>query len=173
MAALRRKMIRRWGVPILSALGMGISGYLWAIDITGDPALCLGSADCEVVSTSPYARIMGVPVALLGLGLYAILLVLSLAPSRLPQPLPLYSFLAIYGLSLAGVLFSAYLTYIEVFVLRAICPWCVASAVDLALIWILATWLSLKPTEIAKAGGSKEIRALPAQAQKTRRGSSH
>ncbi|MBI3286570.1 MAG: vitamin K epoxide reductase family protein [Chloroflexi bacterium] len=146
MAVAWKGRIRRWGIPILTALGMGISGYLLAIDLTGDPALCLGSADCEVVSTSPYARIMGVPVALLGLGLYAILLVISLAPSRLPQPLPLYSLLAIYGLSLAGVLFSAYLTYIEVFVLRAICPWCVASAVDLALIWGLATWLAPKPT---------------------------
>ena len=124
-------------IPALALLGIGISGYLTYVKFNHKIAVCLGLGDCEIVQTSRYSEILGIPIALLGLGLYAALLV-AWAWGRRPD-----AWLAdqvpwvLFGLSLAGTLFSAYLTYLEVFVIRAICPWCVASAAVVTVLCVL------------------------------------
>jgi uncharacterized membrane protein len=132
---------------------MAVSGYLLWVHWAGADALCSGLGGCEIVNTSPYAEVAGVPVALVGLVGYALLLALGLwawlpvgrpaqADATGPSALWLIP-LAIFGLSLVGLLYSAYLTYVEVFVLGALCPWCVLSALIISGIFI-ASWRGLQ-----------------------------
>ena len=80
-----------------------------------------GSGRCQSVQASSYATIFGVPVAALGLVSYSGLLLAALLRGEAGVYLGLL-------VALVGTLFSAYLTYLEVFVIHAICEWCVASA---------------------------------------------
>jgi uncharacterized membrane protein len=131
---------QRW-ITLLSVLGIGVSGYLTYIHYSGDPILCGGSNSCELVNSSRFAFIgplpgVGfIPVAALGLGAYITILVLSLIKSDENRLWPAQ---LIFGFSLMGVLFQAYLSYIELFVLHAICYWCVGSQIIVLLIFILA-----------------------------------
>jgi uncharacterized membrane protein len=90
------------------------------------------------VNTSQYSEIWGIPIALLGAGAYLVIIVLLLLEER-SELMREYSPLLVFGLSLVGVIYSIYLTYIEVAVLRAICPYCVISAVVLVLLLVLST----------------------------------
>ncbi len=128
----------RWtelAIPVLSFLGMLVAAYLTWIHWSGSKAFCAGVGDCETVNTSRYAEVAGIPVALLGFGMYLLLFGLSWYRRRADLDRAATLGLAIFGLSLAGVLYSAYLTYIELAVLHAICPWCVTSAVIITLIF--------------------------------------
>jgi len=128
----------RWtefAIPVLSFLGMLVAAYLTWIHWSGSKAFCAGVGDCETVNTSRYAEVAGIPVALLGFGMYLALFTLSWYRRRADLDLAATLGLAIFGISLAGVLYSAYLTYIELAVLHAICPWCVTSAVIITLIF--------------------------------------
>ncbi|MBS1252678.1 MAG: Vitamin K epoxide reductase [Anaerolineales bacterium] len=137
-AALGAAPARDWSgllIPVASLLGMIVSAYLTWVHWGGSTALCTGVGDCEAVNSSTYAEVSGIPVALLGFGMYLTLFALSMY-SRRPAPgMASTVALAVFGISLAGVLYSIYLTYIEVAVLHAICPWCVTSAVLIALVF--------------------------------------
>jgi uncharacterized membrane protein len=110
-------------VTLASAL---VSGYLSLARALGEAAVCGPSRGCEIVATSEYSEVLGIPVAFLGLGLSLVLLVLAglwwLRRER-------RALLVAYGLLLLATLGVAYLTYLELFVIEAICPWCVAYAV--------------------------------------------
>jgi uncharacterized membrane protein len=107
----------------VAAAGLLVGAYLTWNQLRGVAPACVGSGSgCETVQTSRYAEILGFPVAALGLLAYAgLLLSAAIGGERS----------ALFGLfvALVSVLFSAYLTYLELFVIGAICQWCVASAV--------------------------------------------
>jgi len=104
----------------LSVLGAAIAGYLVCVHFAEVRPFCVGrGGGCERVQSSPYAKLAGVPVAAIGLAGYLAILASLALPDR-----SLTAFLALVG---AG--FSAYLTYLELAVIDAICQWCVASAV--------------------------------------------
>ncbi|MER3543122.1 MAG: vitamin K epoxide reductase [Chloroflexota bacterium] len=124
-------------ILILSALGILIAGYLTYVHIAQAKPYCAGLGDCERVNTGPYSQIAGIPVALLGLLAYAALFGAALIVLR-GGPGAEMAALAVFGLALFGVLFSGYLTYLEIFIIRAICPWCVASAITITLIFLLS-----------------------------------
>lgn len=131
--ALRRLL----GALLIGSLaGLGVSLYLTYTYTQGATIAC-PDGGCSAVQSSPYAWIAGIPIPTLGALLYLVLIgviILALRPTqRLAELL-----LAIFGLSLAGVLFSGYLTYLELFVIHAICTWCVISAVIMVLIFGLA-----------------------------------
>ena len=109
----------------LGALGLAIAGYLTWVHFSGALALCAGAGGCETVQASRFATVAGVPVALLGLALYLALLVLAAWRTARGPAAPDGVRLALFGLALAGTLYSAYLTYLELFVIGALCPWCV------------------------------------------------
>ncbi len=88
--------------------------------------------DCEKVNFSAYSEIAGVPISLLGLGMYLSMGTLAVARLRRPD-LRSAVWLLLLVLTASGTLYSAYLTYIEIFVLQAICPWCVVSAILITL----------------------------------------
>ncbi len=120
---------------ILSILGLLISGYLSATKLLGTSTVCLGgSGSCELVQNSAYASLMGIPVAYLGLLTYLGLLALLLIKVADWKELGLVAAQLFLGLAIIGALFSAYLTYVELFVIYDICQWCVASAI---VSWLL------------------------------------
>jgi uncharacterized membrane protein len=107
---------------VLAAVGLGIGAYLTWTHFLGVPPVCIsGSGGCETVQASRYATIFGVPVAALGVAAYTGLLLSAVLRGGAGV---FVGFL----ISLVGTLFSAYLTYLEVFVIHALCQWCLASA---------------------------------------------
>jgi uncharacterized membrane protein len=112
----------RVGLGALAVVGLLISAYLTWVHYAGVAPVCVGgSGGCETVQTSSYATIFGVPVAVIGLVGYTGLL---LSASLRGEVGVYLGFLV----ALVGTLFSAYLTYLELFVIHAVCEWCVASA---------------------------------------------
>lgn len=131
-------MIHRMTAALLSLTGLFISAYLYLYKVGKIGSLACGTGGCETVQWSPWSRIAGIEVALVGLVGYATLLVLCLAalqPTMMDRRAPA-SLLAV--LSGIGVLFTLYLTYLELFVIHAICRWCVASGVIIVGIFIFS-----------------------------------
>jgi len=130
----------------LAVGGVAVAAYLTLVHYRDELLVC-STGGCETVQKSPYAEIRGIPVALLGLGMYIVitgLLVLrQIRPERADQ-----TTLAIFGLALAGTVFTIYLTYLELFVIDAICQWCVLFAI---ITWVLTlvegtrAWRTLLP----------------------------
>jgi len=128
----------RLAICLLALIGLADSAYLTILKVQlMSQGIGCPFGDCDVVNQSPYALIAGVPVALLGFVTYAIILALGLfwydAQGSWERRLG-WGLLAVSGW---GVLFSVYLTAIELFVLRAICPFCLVSAVAITAIFAL------------------------------------
>lgn len=122
-------------ITLLALIGLFVALYLWAHNagLTG-PIVC-GVGDCATVQSSEFAHIGPVPVSAIGVLGYVVLMALSFAglqPAHRESPV-------IGGLLLAGsaggVAFSAWLTYLEAFVIHAWCQYCVASAIIITLIF--------------------------------------
>jgi uncharacterized membrane protein len=131
-------MIHRMAAALLSLTGLFISAYLYLYKIGKIGSLACGTGGCETVQWSPWSRVAGIEVSLLGLLGYALLLVLCLAalqPSMVHRREPALLLAALSGIA---VLFTIYLTYLELFVIHAICRWCVASGVVIVAIFILS-----------------------------------
>lgn len=131
-----------WLMLLLAVGGIGISAYLtWGYTAPGATLACGGSQGCDAVKNSIYANFWGIPLPLIGLAYFVTLLVLVIFQQQLVAGrrawLP-YIALAIFGLSLMGVLYSAYLTYLELFVIYAICRWCVTLAIVTTIIMFLS-----------------------------------
>ena len=120
----------------LSLIGLADSIYLTYVKLAAS-GVCVAFADCETVNNSIYSQINGIPIAALGAVAYVIMLVVLLLESQIDF-LEFNGPLIILGLSLFGVLYSAYLTYLEIYVIRAICPFCVVSAVVLVFMLVLS-----------------------------------
>lgn len=134
-----RTMLARWGVPVLAAAGLTDSAYLALLHQAGDLPPCGGYAGCADVNSSPYAELFGVPIAAFGAGLYLLLLVVGLGRMRIQGPSRGLATLLLYGLVLGAAVFMAYLTGIELFVLHAVCYWCLGlAAITLLLLIVTA-----------------------------------
>ena len=132
--------VTKWAVPALAALGLVDAGYLSILHWQGEAPPCWGYAGCAQVNSSVYATIFGVPVAALGGLLYIVLLSLGiwrLLGSKLIWP---YSTLLLNALTLAATVFMGYLTGVELFVLRALCYWCLGMAAISLLLLALTLW---------------------------------
>ena len=128
----------RWGLSAgFAFLGLLDSVYLTWIKLANAAYTCSNIGDCETVNNSSYSVVGGIPIAALGAVAYAVILLMLLLdrrPSGRSEPLRF----GVFGLSLAGTLYSAYLTYVEVAILKAICPFCVASAVIMTALLVLS-----------------------------------
>ena len=128
----------------IAALGTAISAYLVWVHYSGSLALCIGVGGCEAVQTSRFSMIGEMPVALVGFG--GFLSILAVAIARVVTWRAELD-LALFGLSLAATLYVLYLSWVEVFVLGAICPWCVAVAVCAVATFAIAATAVLRPRQ--------------------------
>lgn len=145
-----------WNVltPLLLLAGLGVALYLSYVETQMVEAVCGPVGDCNTVQSSPYARLFGVlPVGVLGtagyVGILAAWLLNRLGRGRLAELAPA----AALFMALFGVLFSLYLTYLEPFVIRAVCIWCLSSAGIITLLMLL----SLAPALHALAPDDEEF----------------
>ena len=131
-------MIRRQAIVLLTLVGLCVATYLWLYKIGVLGQLQCGTGSCEFVQASRYAELFGLPVALYGAGGYAALFAVGLAglQPRFVADRRVARLLA--ALATVGFGFTLYLTGIELFVLRAICRWCVASAAIMTTVWLLS-----------------------------------
>lgn len=128
-----RKMI-----VALSLVGVVIASYLSWVKFSDTEAFCGGVGNCSSVQTSAYAYLMGIPVAYLGLLAYLAILGVAVFNLKATPEQRSWSDLLLFGLAVGGFAFSTYLTYTELFILHEICPWCVASFLNLIIITVLA-----------------------------------
>jgi uncharacterized membrane protein len=130
----------------LDVVGLLIASYLSLVELQGDLPYCGPLHGCETVAQSPYARIAGVPVAVFGVGLSLSLLVLAVAWIRSGRIALLG---AHYALSLVGVVFEIYFTYIEVAVIGAVCVWCATYGASLVARFAVALWVWVRRDQYA------------------------
>lgn len=112
----------------LDVLGFAIAGYLSVVELQGALPYCGPLKGCEEVALSEYARIGGIPVAVFGVVLSMTLFALAIWWMRSDR---IELLAAHYGLSLLGVVFEVYFSYLEVFVIGAVCIWCTAYGASL------------------------------------------
>jgi uncharacterized membrane protein len=121
---------------IAAIIGALDAAYLTWVKLSHNEKLCApGLGDCFTVNTSRYSEVYGIPIAIFGLVAFLTIIFILLWESRIPF-LQENGSLALFGISLVGVIYSAYLSYIEEFVLHAWCPYCVLSAIMILTIFI-------------------------------------
>lgn len=135
VAALRHPAALLAGLDLV---GLTIASYLSTVELAGGLPACGPLHGCQEVAQSQYARIGGVPVAVGGVVLSLVLLALAVAWWRTGSPALLA---AHYGLSLAGVMFEGYFTYLELFVIREVCVWCASYGMSLVARFLVALWV--------------------------------
>jgi uncharacterized membrane protein len=121
-----------FGLPLVlvTVAGLFVSGYLVLIHALGESPVCGPVQGCDTVTTSKYSEVLGIPVAAFGLALSIVLVSCAVVWWRRADRRPL---LIAYGLLLLATLAVAYLTYLELFEIHAICAWCVTYAITVIL----------------------------------------
>ena len=133
-------MSRRMLMALVALIGVFLSLYLTMFKLGYIGTLACGSGSCETVQLSKWGDFLGVPVAAWGVGYYAIVLGLAFAgvQVRYESSARLTNWL-VYVTG-AGLLFSLWLTYLELFVIHALCRWCLGSAAMTLVLFLLALW---------------------------------
>jgi uncharacterized membrane protein len=131
-------MIYRMSAALLSLAGLFISAYLYLYKLGRIGSLACGTGGCETVQLSSWSRIAGVEVSLIGLLGYAALVALSLASLQATNELPQWPMKLMAVAAGVGVIFTSYLTYLELFVIHAICRWCLASGFVILAIFVVS-----------------------------------
>ena len=144
-------MRHRQAIALLALVGFGIALYLWLYKMGYIGRLQCGTGSCEYVQTSSYGDLWGVPVAFYGVVGYAVIFAVALTglqPALLSRRWPTQ---LVAVLAAGGLLFSIYLTYVELFVLHAICRWCVGSAVVITMMTLIAVPAALRREQGARS----------------------
>ena len=138
----------------LDVIGLVIAAYLSVVELQGDLPYCGPLKGCEEVALSEYARVGGIPVAVFGVALSISLLVLAIAWMRSGR---IELLAAHYGLSLLGVVFEVYFTYLELFVIGAICVWCASYGLSLVARFAVAllVWRRRAGVRVPDAGSPR------------------
>lgn len=139
--------IYRWSRPLMAgiaSLGAVTTAYLTIAKFTENPTIC-PTKGCDTVLSSPYANVFGLPLALFGLLGYLSMILFAIAPLLVPPEqkelrsrLDQWTGLLLFVGGIAMTLFSGYLMYLLAFEIKAICIYCVASAVFSTSLLVLA-----------------------------------
>ena len=121
---------------LLSLAGLLVSAYVWRSQRFHKPIVCW-TKDCDRVIRSPYSRLLGVHNSAIGLWLFFLIFFMTLLHDLGWEPWPKLTSPTIIALSFIGTLVSLYLTYIQLFVLKGLCNWCLMSALLILAIFIL------------------------------------
>jgi len=123
---------------VAAIIGALDAAYLTWVKLSHNEVLCApGIGDCYTVNTSRYSELYGIPVAIFGLATFLFIIAILILETRLPI-LEENGSMIVFGISLVGVIYSAYLSYLEEFVIHAWCPYCVLSAIVITIIFIIS-----------------------------------
>jgi uncharacterized membrane protein len=127
----------------VATLGVGVAAYIAIAEADGGAPACLaGGGGCETVAASSHSELAGISVAAIGIAGYLLLLGAALLRGDGAR-------LAGFGLALVGFGFSVYLTWLELFVIDAICQWCVASAVLMTVLFAVNAFRMVRYVGVA------------------------
>jgi len=121
----------------LSILGLLVSIYMTVYKITANDNMCLGSGDCSTVNASRYSEVNGIPVALIGVIGYVSILGIHWL-ERKNVFFKQNGSMMFFGISLIGFFFTLWLIYVEIALIKALCPFCLASQATMTIIFILS-----------------------------------
>jgi uncharacterized membrane protein len=124
-------------ITALAILGLLVSIYMTIYKLTDNDAMCIGSGGCSVVNSSRYSEVNGIPVAVLGVVGYASILALLFLENR-PGFFQENGVMMLFGVTLTGFLFTLYLIFVEVALIKAYCPFCLTSQGVMTVIFILS-----------------------------------
>lgn len=128
----------RVAVVLLTVVGLVISGYMAYVEMTANPAVCGVIGDCNAVQQSEYAFIFGVPIGVIGLLGYLFMLFLSLIVIASPSTYRHRFVVMLQTVVIVAGAFTIYLTFLEPFVIGAVCVWCLLSSlVVMNLMWLV------------------------------------
>ena len=127
----------RFAAGFAALAGLAVAGYLTWVHVDDDALVCVAGGGCETVQESEYAELAGIPVATLGLVGYAV--VLSLVAWDSPR-----ARLGAAMLALVALVFSLYLVALQLFVIDAVCTWCLANDVVIAPLLAALTAIRLR-----------------------------
>ena len=119
-----------------TVIGLLVSIYMTIYKLTNNDSMCIGSGDCKFVNSSGYSEVNGIPVALIGVFGYLSILAVFYLEGR-PGFFQTNGSMILFGLTLTGFLFTVWLIFVEVALLKAYCPFCITSQVAMTLIFIL------------------------------------
>jgi uncharacterized membrane protein len=133
---------------VLSIIEMAIGIYMTIYKLTSNDSLCLGSGDCSTVNASPYSQVFGIPVAAIGFIGALLIFITLLLETRGGKFFQQNATMIVFGLCVTGFAFNIYLVYLEFFVIKALCPFCVTSQITMTLLFILSVIrLVLQPVD--------------------------
>lgn len=141
-------------ILIAAVIGLLDSIYLAYVKIAKAPIYCTpGLGDCDVVNASRWSELFGIPLGIYGIAGFGIILILLTVGLRNKWIFE-HVDLVLFGISLAGFLFSVYLTGIEIFILKTVCQWCLLSAIAMSVIFIttIIRLVVKSPTNTASGG---------------------
>lgn len=121
----------------LAILGLLVSIYMTIYKLTNNESMCIGNGGCSVVNNSVYAEVDGIPVAVIGMIGYGALLAVLFLESKggyFADNGPILFF----GMALTGFLFTLWLIYVEIVLIKALCPFCLTSQISMTIIFILS-----------------------------------
>jgi uncharacterized membrane protein len=137
--------VPRWLVTaclVLSILGLAVSAYLtyehFALSGGQQLSCPIGGKSCTAVTTSPQSKLLGVPVALLGLLYYVAMVVLNL-PALWRASIPAVKWVRLAA-GAAGMVFVLWLVYAELYLIHAICMWCSIVHILTFVLFCLILW---------------------------------
>lgn len=137
-----------WPVLWLAVAGMVLTAYLAYVNLAGgNAALCTAGSGCDVVQQSRWSEFLGIPSALWGFGLYALIALVALSRSGKVK-----RWRRLFSLSVFGVAYSLFLTAVGVFDLSSFCFWCLASLALLVAIFVLVL-MKRPPTALEEGWG--------------------
>ena len=120
---------------VLALIATAALTYLAIEKLTNSNPVCFIVQGCDQVQASRYSTFMGIPVSLFGLGDVLLVLAAVVAWWRTGDGRLLY---VPYGLGLIGVFVIAWLVYLELFVIHAVCIWCTTAGASIILGWLVS-----------------------------------
>ena len=127
----------------LAIIGLLVSIYMTIFKLTDNQNMCIGSQGCSVVNASGYSEINGIPVAVFGVVGYITILALLFLENR-PGFFQENGSMLLFGVTLVGFLFTLWLVYVEVGLIKAYCPFCITSQLAMTLIFAFTVVRAIK-----------------------------
>jgi uncharacterized membrane protein len=135
----------RFGQIFVAAAGVAVAAYLTYVHYQPAALICTTGGGCETVQQSKYAVLAGIPVAILGLAAWTLALVLAIWDSELARTLLL-------AIALVALAFAVYLVVLQLFVIDAVCVWCMTNDLAITPIFVVLTLLRLRTAEAPATG---------------------